>query len=431
MTVDHRQTREETPLHILFFTENFPPEVNASATRVFERAKYWVSWGHEVTVLTCAPNFPDGKVFEGYRNAWYRTGQLHGIRVVRVKTFISRNQGVLFRILDFLSFMVVGFFAGLLQPRPDVIISTSPQFFAALGAWATAAVRRLPYIFELGDLWPASIAAVGAMRQGFALRTIERVELFLYRHAQAVVALTNSFKQDLTARGVDPGKIVVARNGVDLGLYSPRERDQALAKELGLQDKFVIGYLGTLGMAHALDNVLLAAERLRGDDRFRFLFVGSGASKEALQAQAEARALVNVVFVDRQEKSRMPAYWSLCDVALVHLKESPVFATVIPSKIFEAMGMGVPILLAAPRGEASEIVVEQGAGRWIAAERPEELANAVIELARDRQQLASLARAAHRAAAQFTRERQADEVLRAAQFVVRGEGARVAEINGL
>jgi glycosyltransferase involved in cell wall biosynthesis len=390
-----------------------------------------MEWEHEVTVLTCAPNFPDGKVFEGYENAWYRCEEMHGIRVVRLKTFIARNKGVLLRTLDFLSFMIVSFVAGLAQKRPDVVMSTSPQFFAALGAWATAAVRGLPYIFELGDLWPASISAVGAVRGGVALRAMERVELFLYRRARAVIALTRSFKQDLVMRGISPGKIIVARNGVDLALYHPRTRDQTLADELGLADRLVIGYIGTLGMAHALENVLRAAQLLRDNDRIRFLFVGSGASKDTLQAQAKQQALPNVVFVDRQEKSRMPVYWSLCDLALVHLKDSPVFATVIPSKMFEAMGMGVPILLVAPQGEASEIVIDQGVGYWVPAEQPEQLVEAILRISSDRQHRLAAADRAYRAAAQFTRERQASEVLQAAQFVVRGDGARVAEINGL
>ncbi len=209
------------------------------------------------------------------------------------------------------------------------------------------------------------------------------------------------------------------------------QRDAALARELGLDDKFVIGYLGTLGMAHALDNVLHAANALQGDDRIRFLLVGSGASKEALQRQAEQLGLRNVLFVDRQPKSQMPAYWSLCNLALVHLKDSPVFATVVPSKIFEAMGMGIPILLASPWGEASEIVTGEHAGFWVAAEQPEKLVDAIRDIAADPDALGEVAARARAAAQKFTRERQAQEVLSAAEFVVRGDGGKVAEINGL
>ena len=164
-------------MHILFITENFPPETNAAATRVFERACYWVKAGHQVTVITSQPNFPDGKLFPEFKNGWRQVDEMSGIRVVRVKTFIAANRGVLWRTIDFLSFMVTGIWAGLFETKPDVIAATSPQFFAAVGGWLLAGARRVPFVFELGDLWPASIAAVGAVQPGRALQLIEKLEL--------------------------------------------------------------------------------------------------------------------------------------------------------------------------------------------------------------------------------------------------------------
>ena len=141
-------------MNILFLTENFPPEVNASASRVYERACYWIRDGHDVTVLTCAPNFPQGRVYRGYQNDWYKVSDMDGIRVVRVKTFITPNEGMFRRTLDFVSYMVSAYFAGILQKRPDVVVATSPQFFAAVGGWALAATRRLAFVFELHDRRP-------------------------------------------------------------------------------------------------------------------------------------------------------------------------------------------------------------------------------------------------------------------------------------
>jgi hypothetical protein len=161
-------------MKILFITENFPPEMNAAATRVYERACYWIKWGHEVTVITCAPNFPQGKVFDGYENKWYQKDEMNGINVIRVKTYMSANSGTLKRILDFISFMITGFFASIFQQKHDVVVATSPQFFAAVCGWMVGIVRRTPFVFELGDLWPASITAVGAMKDNFFLRLMER-----------------------------------------------------------------------------------------------------------------------------------------------------------------------------------------------------------------------------------------------------------------
>jgi colanic acid biosynthesis glycosyl transferase WcaI len=399
------------PLSILFLTENFPPETNAAATRVYERACYWAKWGHRVTVLTSAPNFPEGRIYPGYANRWRQIEDMDGIRVVRVKTYMAANRGTVRRTLDFLSFMVTAFANGLFERRPDVIAATSPQFFAAVGGWALGAVRRVPFVFELGDLWPASIVAVGAMRPSLPLRLVEKLELFLYRRSAAVVALTDAFKRNLTGRGIDPAKITVVINGVDTWRYGPRDRDAALAAETGLTDKFVVGYVGTHGMAHALTNVLDTAERLRDRLDIAFLLAGGGAERDQLISDAKRRGLNNVVFLARQPKERMPAVWSLCHVALVHLKNSAVFEDVIPSKMFEAMAMGLPILMASPEGEASAILAADKAGVHVAAEDPAALAAAVENLADDPAGRARFAAASLAAAPAHSREAQARNMM--------------------
>jgi len=412
-------------VNILFLTENFPPESNAAATRVYERALYWVQGGHRVTIITSAPNFPEGKLFAGYQNKWRHVESMDGIRVVRVKTYIAANRGVLHRILDFVSFGVTAFLAGLREPRPDVVAATSPQFFAAVAGWALGAVRRLPFVFELGDLWPASISAVGAMKPSLGLRLVEKMELFLYRRSACVAALTHAFKDNLIRRGIDGDKISVVINGVDLPRYGPRSKDDERTRGWGLDGKFIVGYIGTHGMAHALMNVVDAAERLINRDDIRFLFVGAGAERDALMAAAAARGLTNVVFQPRQPKEDMPAIWSVCDVALVHLKDSPAFAEVIPSKIFEAEGMGLPVLLAAPEGEASRIVSSDGCGRHVAAEDPDALADAVTALADDPEGRKIYAAASLAAAPLHSREMQAEQMLAVLDAAARGQGDTV------
>lgn len=407
-------------MNILFLTENFPPETNAAATRVYERALYWVRDGHQVTVLTSAPNFPEGRLFPGYENRWRQVQTVDGIRVVRVKTFIARNEGVVRRTLDFVSFMVSAFAAGLFERRPDVVAATSPQFFAAVGGWLLAACRGRPFVFELGDLWPASIVAVGAMRPSLALRLVEKLELFLYRRSAAVAALTRAFRDNLIRRGIDPGKIRVVRNGVDMQRYGPRPRNAALAAEWGLAGRFVVGYVGTHGMAHALDNVIAAADLLRDEEDVRFLFAGAGAARDSLIADAARRGLSNVVFLPMQPKERMPEVWSLCDVALIHLKADPAFAEVIPSKIFEAMAMGLPLLIAAPPGEATAIVEGEQAGLAAAAQDPAALADAVRRLQADDAERRALAARALAAAPRYSRETQAAEMIAVFEAAVAG-----------
>jgi len=168
-----------------------------------------VALGHEVTVITGAPNFPEGVVFEGYKNRWYQREVMKGIAVVRVKTYITANEGFSKRILDYISFGVAGAIAGLFQKRPDVIVSTSPQFFCACGGWLLSVLRWKPWVFELRDIWPASITAVGAMEKNTVIRFLEKLEMFLYRRADRIVSVTNSFKNELIERGIEGDKIDV------------------------------------------------------------------------------------------------------------------------------------------------------------------------------------------------------------------------------
>lgn len=398
-------------MKILFLSDNFPPEGNAPATRLYEHATRWVRAGHEVTVITCAPNFPEGKLYAGYSNRWRQVENIDGIRVVRVKTYITANEGFVKRTLDYLSFMVMGFVMGLFERRPDMVVATSPQFFCAIGGWALSLVKRRPFVFELRDLWPASIMAVGAMKKNLAIRVLEKIELFLYRRAKAIIAVTESFREDLVSRGVPRDKIHVVINGVDLDRYEPRPRDVELDQEFKLGGKFVAGYMGTHGMAHALPKVLEAAEHLLHRDDIVFFFAGSGAGRAKVEQLVQERNLHNVRLIPRQSKERMPALWSACDLSLVPLRNNPVFSTVIPSKIFEAMGMGVPILMSLPDGEATAIVRATGSGVCVPPEDPQAMANAIVALADDPALLAQYREAARAAAPKYSRENQAAKMM--------------------
>ncbi|MFM2289698.1 MAG: hypothetical protein RL684_2841 [Pseudomonadota bacterium] len=413
-------------MRILFLSDNFPPEGNAPATRLHEHALRWVRDGHEVTVVTCAPNFPEGRVFPGYRNRWRQVETIDGIRVVRVKTYITANEGFLKRTLDYMSFMLAGFIAGLFERRPDVVVATSPQFFCAVGGWLLSAVRRLPFVFELRDLWPASIVAVGAMRKSLVIRLLEKLELFLYRRADAIVSVTYSFRDDLAARGVPADKVHVVVNGVDLDRYAPMPRDAELAAQFDLGDRFVVGYLGTHGMAHALDKVLEGVERLRHEPGIAFFFAGGGAERARVEALVAERGLTNVRLIPRQPKEMMPRLWSLCDVALIPLRDTPVFATVIPSKLFECMGMGLPVVMSLPRGEATRIVEDTGCGIVVPPEDPAALADAICALAADSARLAALQDASTAAAPGYSRDTQARRML-AILAQIAGRSEPVAE----
>jgi len=369
-------------LHILFLSDNFPPEVNAPASRTYEHCRAWADSGAQVTVITCAPNFPIGKVFDGYSNRLWQSEIIEGIRVIRVWSFIAANEGFIRRILDYISFMVSATLVALWVRKVDVVVGTSPQFFTICAAWVVASLKRVPWVFELRDIWPESIKAVGAMKDSLAIRTLERLELFLYRHATSIIAVTHSFKATLIQRGVNGKKIQVVTNGVDLNHFTPQEKDLSLFQELHLQDRFVAGYVGTHGMAHGLETLLDAAEIIQnrqGAENITFLFLGNGAKKAELVASAKYRRLRNVLFLDSTSKENVTRYLSLLDISIIHLRKTELFSSVIPSKLFECMGMGIPVLHGVP-GESAQIVVGEKIGEVFESDNAEQLASRLIFL---------------------------------------------------
>ncbi|MDB4251139.1 glycosyltransferase family 4 protein [Amylibacter sp.] len=372
-------------MHILFLTDNFPPEVNAPASRTFEHCCEWVKAGHRVTVITCAPNFPKGRVFHGYQNRLWQSEEMAGIRVIRVWSYIAANEGIVKRILDYQSFMVMGTLSALFVRGVDVVVGTSPQFFTVCGAYVVSRLKRISFVFELRDLWPESIKAVGAMQDSTALRALERLEMFLYRKAARIVSVTHSFKKTLVARGVDGDKITVVTNGVDMTRFKFMPKDIELVNKLGLEGKFVAGYVGTHGLAHHLETLLDAAEMvlsLPDGAAFHFILLGDGARKQALKEEVSRRELDNITFIDSVPKDQVARYWSLLDVSIIHLKKAELFTTVIPSKLFECMGMGLPVLHGVA-GESAEIVRDEEVGIVFEPENSSELVEHLSVLQRD------------------------------------------------
>lgn len=352
-------------MHILFLTDNFPPEYNAPATRTYEHCREWVRQGARVTVITCVPNFPKGEVFPGYVNKWKQTEYIDGIKVIRVWSFVSPNKGLFKRTLDFVSFAVSSFLCGL-SIKCDVIVATSPQFFTAISGYMLSLVKRKDWVMEVRDLWPESILAVEAVRIPWVIWSLEKIELFLYRNAKKIIVVTESFKNNISSRGIDPDKIFVIKNGVDVSIYTPQGKNLELRTKLGIQDKFVVGYLGTHGLAHSLDFIVRSIASQR-DNSFHFLFIGDGAVKKSIVKLSEELNVDNITFIDAVSKNEIPGYLAAIDASLVPLKKSPTFESVIPSKIFESAAMNIPILLGV-NGETKVLIEFYHAGLYFEPE---------------------------------------------------------------
>ena len=406
-------------MRILFFTDNFPPEVNAPASRTYEHCIRWVKNGNSVVVVTCAPNFPHGVIYDGYKNKIIQTETVEGIKVIRVWSFMTANSGFLLRTLDYLSYMFMALLISPFLKKPDVVIGTSPQFFTVVAAYGASLMKRAPFVFELRDLWPESIVAVGAMRESVVISVFRRLEYFLYSRAKLIVALTHTFKSDIVNGGVDPAKVKVVTNGVDLNRFTPVARDKELAIKHGLDGKFVCGYVGTIGMAHGLETLLDAAALIeaKGITDVSIIIIGDGANKERLKQRASDMALASLTFIDSVEKAKVIKYWGLIDVSLVHLKRVDLFKTVLPSKIFEAMGMGIP-LIHAVEGESAELVRRAESGICVPSEDPQKLADAILLLKSDKTLFNKLKKKSLRSASQYSRDKLASDLFASLEEVV-------------
>jgi glycosyltransferase involved in cell wall biosynthesis len=368
---------------ILFLTDNFPPETNAPASRTYEHAREWVKMGFQVTIITCAPNFPTGKVFSGYSNKLISKEVIDGIIVIRVWSYISANEGFLKRVIDYISFAVMAFFVGLFV-RTDIIIATSPQFFTAIAGRCLSFFKNRPWIMEVRDLWPESIVAVGAIKKKGFYKFLEWLEYGLYKSAKKIIVVTNSFKEIIAGNGVDPDKIFVHKNGVILDHYSPRDKDVYLLKANPiLNQKIIFAYIGTHGMAHGLSFIVHSLPKIQDEiPGAHFLFIGDGAEKANLLSSSEKLGLRNITFLSSVPKQDIVRYLSLMDVALVNLKKSNTFKTVIPSKIFEAAALHKPILLGL-EGETKDLIESFDAGICFEPENEEDFISKCNEIIKE------------------------------------------------
>ncbi len=377
-----------TPLRITFLCQYFPPEMGAPAARTFEHARHWVALGHKVTVITGFPNHPTGIIRPEYRGMFVRREEVEGIDLLRTWVYCAPNKGFLKRVLNFLSFFFSSLILGGIRTgKPDVVIGTSPQFFCAVAAWLLSRWKRVPFVFEVRDIWPQSAIELGALRNPVVIRVLEAIEQLLYREASLIVVVAESTRPYLLACGVSADKIAVIPNGIDPRFSASTNRTpDSIRREIGGEDKFIVSYIGTHGMSHALEILLAAAhqlEKMSPQLPIHFLFVGEGAEKSRLLEIAASCQLSNVTFLPEQPRETLPAFYQASDVGIVPLRRLPIFTKVLPSKLFELMGIGCPIICSV-EGEAAQLVDRSGAGICIEPENAAALCEAILRLRDDR-----------------------------------------------
>ena len=394
-------------MRVLIVTHYFPPETGAPQARLSGLAATWAADGDEDTVLTAMPNHPTGVLPPRYRRAILRRERCDGYRVVRTWLYATPNEGIARKTLGHLSFMASSVLLGGRSSGPaDVVVVSSPTFFSILSGWALARLKRARFVVEVRDLWPAIFVELGVLTNRRVIRALERIELAAYAVADQVVVVSEGFRADLIRRGVPPEKVHTIRNGVDLGRFtsavgSADERHRLRARlGAGPEDCLVL-YAGTHGISQGLPVIADAAALLDRPDgagpavagstaeraaaagrrTIRFAFVGEGSDKRRLERRVAELGLGNVRVLPAVPAAQMPALLAAADICLVPLRKVPLFATFIPSKMFEYLAAGRAVV-GSLAGEAAQILAEAGAV-LVPPEDSSSLAAAIGALAAD------------------------------------------------
>jgi len=362
-------------MKILLITEYFTPEIGAGSTRAYEHSSQWVKNGHNVTVITGFPDYPDGIIPQKYKGYKFLIEYIEGIRVIRTYTFPAPNKGFFRRILSFLSFMISSVVQGTIaSKKQDILIATSPPFLVGVSGYVISKFKNVPFVFEVRDLWPESAIQLGELKNKFVIKFLKKIELYLYHSAKHIVPVAESTINVLLKKGIEANKISVIKNGVDLEAIR-----RPLSNKIENTDKFVVTYIGTIGLSHALDKVVESAELLKNEDSILFQIIGEGAEKENLYKLIEKLGLKNVNLINKIEREQLAEYYSKADILLVTLRKLDIFRKVIPSKLFEIMAFEKPILISVD-GEARFIVEKANSGLFVQPENSKDLRDKILYL---------------------------------------------------
>jgi colanic acid biosynthesis glycosyl transferase WcaI len=364
-------------MRILIITQWFDPE-QAFKGLIF--AKHLRSAGNEVEVITGFPNYPGGTVYSGYKIRWFQRELMDGIRVNRVPLYPSHNSSVTQRVCNYLSFAISSFIYGIFAAgRSDIIYAYHPPLTVSLSAAFISLVRRVPFVVDINDLWPDTLAATGMVSSKRVLFFVEIICQWLYRRASHLVVGTPGLLKRLIARGVPAEKIDIIYNWCDeqtLHLNEGKNADYS-----GMTGRFNVVFAGTMGKAQALNAVIHAAKRVQTlAPSVQFVFVGGGIEVENLKALKDRLNADNVVFLPLMPVNEIGKVLNIADVLLVHLKDHPLFEITLPSKTQAYMSVGKPILMAV-KGDAANLINASGGGCCAIPENEASIAETVVKMA--------------------------------------------------
>lgn len=366
-------------MKILIITPLFQPEPNHLTGLSF--AKELLHHGHTVEVLTCFPNYPEGRLYDGYRQKFFMRESLDGINIVRVPLFIDHSRSGLRRIFSYLSFAFTACVPGIfLVKRPDVVFVYQGPATLAFSAIIMKLLWKVPYVLDVQDLWPESVTGSGMLNFRFAENLLNVFCDMTYRMADKIIVLSKGYKKLIQERGVPESKIRIVYNWCDESQMFADSK-ASIADELFREQNLNIVYAGNMGRLQALESVLYAAEIIAPQSPdIRIFFVGDGVDTDRLKQLAVAKNITNVSFIPRQPSDRIGAILQKADALLLHLKDDPLCRVGIPQKTQAYMAAGKPVIMAV-KGEAADLVPQEGLGLHCEPENPADIANAISNLA--------------------------------------------------
>lgn len=396
-------------MHILLIHQAFVGPEEPGGTRHYELAQQMRKYGRRCSIVASDVSYLSGQQAVT-KTKLVSEQDCNGVRVLRAYTYPALHRSFTWRILSFLSFMCTSVWAGLRAGPVDLVMGTSPPIFQAVSAWLVALLRRKPFLLEIRDLWPEFAIDMGVLRNPALVWLSRWLEGFLYARATHLLVNSPAYRAYLINRGITATKISLIANGVDPDMFTPEAAGNAIRQRWQLGSHFVVTYAGALGIANDIPIVLQAAAQLRDQDQIRFLIVGDGKERAALEVQAQQMQLANVLFAGPQPKSAMLDILAASDVCIAILQNIPLFRTTYPNKVFDYMAAGRPTLLAID-GVIREVIEAANGGVFVPPGDATALATAVLSLSHDRENTRAIGKSArayvvkhfnrHRQAAQF------------------------------
>jgi len=369
-------------MRILYLSQYFPPEVGATQTRAFEMASNLVNMGHEVTILTEIPNHPAGIIHPEFRGKIVDRSQLNGIDVIRIWVFASPQKTFFRRMFFYLSYMINAGLAGMTLARGayDLIYSTSPPLFVGAAGLFLSRIKNVPMVFEVRDLWPESAVELGEISNSQAIALATHLEEACYHRSLKIIAVTDGIRTRLIERGFPHKKILLIPNGANTELFTYQiDARRKIRSKHNFENKFTVIYAGIFGIAQGLETIIQSAELLHDKSEIHFLMIGEGPTKDKIVQLSAQLKLTNMTFLPAVSREEMPAYLSAADVAIIPLRNIPIFKGALPSKMFDAWSCERPIIVCID-GEARRTLEKADSGLFVPPEEPGDLSNAILQI---------------------------------------------------